>query len=62
MEASILNSKEIPLEILRQPETSQNEEIILFITKYNPNTPNIFPVIKQSFNPFKTAKELVDYV
>ena len=35
IEASILKVKKIPLEILRQPETTKNEGIILFTTKYN---------------------------
>ena len=52
IEASILKAKKIPLEILRQLETTENEEIILFTTTYNPSNVNIFPVIKQSFNNF----------
>ena len=41
-EASLLKAKEIPLEILRQPKTTENEEIVPFTTTYNPNNPNIF--------------------
>ena len=36
IEASILRAKEIPLEILRQPKTAKNEEIIPFTFTYNP--------------------------
>ena len=36
----------------RKPKTTENEEIILFITTYNPNNQNIFPLIKQNFNNF----------
>ena len=56
IEASILRAKEIPLEILRQPKTARNEEIIPFIITYNPNNPNVFPIIyliKQSFDNFQ---------
>ena len=35
IEASILKVKKIPLEILRQPETTKNEGIILFTTTYD---------------------------
>ena len=56
IEAGILKAKEIPLEILRQPKTTANKETIPFATTYNPNNPNIFPIIKQSFNNFQYSK------
>ena len=43
IEASILKAKE-------------NEEIILFTATCDPNNPNIFPIIKQSFNNFQYFK------
>ena len=46
IEASILTAREIPLEILRQPKNAKNEEIIIFTFTYNPNNPNVFPIIK----------------
>ena len=52
MEASILKVKQIPVEISRLLKTAINEEIIPFITTYDPNNPNIFPIIKQSFLVF----------
>ena len=52
IEASMLKGKEIPLEILRQPKTTKNEEVISFITRFNPNNPNIFSTIRQNFNNF----------
>ena len=55
IEASILKAKEIPLEILRQPKTTKNEELTPFTTTYNPN---IFPIIKQSFNNFQYSKAM----
>ena len=55
-ETRILKAKEIPLEVLRQPKTTKNEEIIPFTTTYNPNNPNIFPIIKQSFNNVQYSK------
>ena len=42
IEASILRAKEMPLEILRQPKTAKNEEIIPFTFTYNPNNPKLF--------------------
>ena len=42
IEANILTAKEIPLEILRQPETAKNEEVIPFIFTKNPNSPKVF--------------------
>ena len=58
IEASILRAKEIPLEILRQPKTAKNEEIIPFIVTYNPINSNIFSVIKQSFDNFQYSKTM----
>ena len=46
IEASILRAKEIPLEVLRQPKTTKSEEIIPLVMTYNPNNPNVFPLIK----------------
>ena len=51
-EASILRAKEILLELLRQPKTTKNEEIIPFPMTYNPNNSNVFPIIKQTFDNF----------
>ena len=58
IEASILRAKEIPLEILKQRKTAKNEKIIPFIITYNPINPNIFPVIKQSFDNFQYSKTM----
>ena len=32
----------MPLEVLRQPKTTMNDEAIPFTTTYNPNNPNKF--------------------
>ena len=58
IEASILRAKEMPLEILREPKTAKNEEIIPFTFTYNPNNPNVFPIIKQSFDNFQYSKTM----
>ena len=58
IEASVLRAKEIPLEILRQPKTAKNEEIIPFTFTYSPNNPNVFPIIKQSFDNFQYSKTM----
>ena len=57
-QASISRAKEIPLEILRQPKTARNEEIIPFTFTHNPNNPNVFPIIKQSFDNFQYSKTM----
>ena len=42
IEVCIVKAKEIPIEVLGQPETTKNEEVILFVTTHNPNNRNIF--------------------
>ena len=58
IEASILKAKEKPLEILGQPKTAKNEDIIRFTITFNPNDPNVFPVIKKSFVNFQYSKTM----
>ena len=58
IDASILRAKEIPLEILKQPKNAKNEEIIPFTITHNPSNPNIFPIIKQSFDNFQYSKTM----
>ena len=48
-----MKPKEIPLEVLRQPKTTKNDEIIPFTTTCNPNEQNMFLKIKQSFRNFQ---------
>ena len=56
IEVSILKHKEIPFEILRQPKTPKNEEILRFTFTYNPSNPDVFSLIKQSFDNFQYSK------
>ena len=58
IEVRVLRAKEIRLEILREPKTAKNEEIIPFTFTYNPNNPNVFPIIKQSFDNFQYSKAM----
>ena len=58
IEASILRAKEIPLKVLKQPKTTKNEEIIPFAIIYNPNNPNVYPIINQSFDNFQYSKTM----
>ena len=44
IEASIVKAKEIPLEILRQPKTTKNGEIMPFTNTNNSNNATIFPI------------------
>ena len=60
IEASILRAKEIPIQILRQPKTVKNKESIPFTISYNPNDPNVFPIIKQSFDNFQYSKTIAN--
>ena len=47
----IEKAKSIPLTDLRKPkEIDNNKKILPFITTHNPNNPDIFPIIKSSFN------------
>ena len=52
IEVSKLKDKAIPLEVLRQPKTTKNEEIISFTITYNPSNPNFIPTTKLSFDNF----------
>ena len=52
IEASILRAKEITLKALRKPKTTKNEEIISLTITYNPKTPNVFLIIRQSLDNF----------
>ena len=58
IEASILRPKEIPFEVLRQPKTPKNEKILRLTFIYNPNNPDIFSSIKQSFDNFQYSKTM----
>ena len=60
IEASILRAKEIPLEVLRQPKTTKNEEIIPFTIIYNPKISDVFPTIKKGFDNFQYSKRMLN--
>ena len=46
---------------LYQPKTARNEEIIPFTVTYNPNNPNVFPIIKQSSDNFQYSKTMPNF-
>ena len=46
IETSILRAKEIPIEDLRQPKSTKNEEILPYTIAYNPNNSNASAVLK----------------
>ena len=46
IQTGLLRAKEMPLEILRQPKTAKNEEVIPFTITYNSSNSNVFPIIK----------------
>ena len=48
-------------EVLRFEKAKENKQVIPFISTYNPNNPNLFPLIRKSFNSFQhgtTTKDL----
>ena len=53
-----MRAKEIPLDVLMQPKTTKSEEIIPFTMTYNPNSPKVFLIIKQSFDSFQYSKTM----
>ena len=61
IEASILKDKEIPLEVLRQLETTKNEEIIPFAMTYNHKDQNIFPIIKKKLITFSILNQCLTF-
>ena len=60
IEASILRAKEIPIQILRQPKSAKNKESIPFTISDNSNDPNVFLIIKQSFDNFQYSKTIAN--
>ena len=48
----------MPLNELRKPKEKGREEIIPFVSTHNPNNPNIFPIIRQTFENFQHSKTI----
>ena len=46
----------IPLWTLRSPKTNTNKRVLSFISTYNPNKPNLFSIIKQTFDNLQATK------
>lgn len=66
-----MKAEEILLEVLQQEKITKNDKIISFTTTYNPNNPNSFSIIEQSFNSFQYSitmsnifqkKKLTNYI
>ena len=49
-----------PQENLRKEKNKTDENLLTFITTYNPNNPNLFPIIKQSVEQLKSSETLRD--
>ena len=49
-----------PHENLRKEKNKTDENLLTFITTYNPNNPNLFPIIKQSVEQLKSSETLRD--
>ena len=58
IENSIKKALQIPLKELRKPKEKGREEIIPFVSTHNSNNPNIFPIIKQTFENFQHSKTM----
>ena len=46
----------IPLQELHTPKTIPNDNILPFITTYNPNNPNVYEMIDKSVECLKRSK------
>ena len=55
---SIKRALQVPLNELRKPKEKRREEIIPFVSTHNPNNPNIFPIIRQTFENFQHSKTM----
>ena len=58
IENSIKIDLQIPLNKLRKPKEKRTEEIIPFLSAHNPNNPNIFPIMGQTFENFQHSKTM----
>ena len=58
IENKIKRALQIPLNELREPKQKGAEEIIPFTSTHNPNTPNIFQIIRQTFGNFEHSKTM----
>ena len=58
IENSIKRALQVPLKELRKPREKGREEIIPFGSTHNPNNPNIFPIIRQTFENFQHSKTM----
>ena len=58
IENSIKRALQVPLNDLRKPKEKGREEIIPFVSAHNPNNPNIFPIIRQTFESFQHSRTM----
>ena len=57
---SIKRDLQIPLHKLRKPKEKRTEEIIPFFSTHNPNNPNIFLIIRKTFENFQHSKTMLN--
>ena len=58
IENSMKRALQVPLNELRKPKEIRREEIIPFLSTGNPNNPNIFPIIRQTFENLQHSKTM----
>ena len=58
IENSIKRALQVQLNELRKPKEKEREEIIPFVSTHNPTNPNIFPIIRQTFESFQHSKTM----
>ena len=58
IENSIKSALQIPLNELSKPKEERREEIIPFLSTHNTNNPNVFPIIRQTFENFQHSKTM----
>ena len=58
IESGIKRALEIPIEQLRESKPTKEEDTLTFISTFNPNNPNVFPIIRQCFNNLSYSKSM----
>ena len=53
MQNSIKRALQILLNKPSKPKEKKTEETIPFLSTHNPNNPNIFPIVRQTFEKFQ---------
>ena len=58
VEKGIEKALAVPQEQLRSEKLKKKDDILLFISTYNPNNPNVFPKVMKAYRNLQTLKTL----